>query len=637
MMKHLQLLFCVVLGCLGGVLCAAPATPEAAKTALAEALKKSDYTFTPAIRQAYVEYAEAVVRAKYGPTKINAATWAWLEKRPQVMSAVAAAEYPINPNILLNFQRLGWALGPQRLDQWRQLALAYAIRYRDTLFPIDDARDEWNPARLERAVSEMRKGKGGDFALISEEAYPKVSEEERRLGEWIAGPQTLGLTRPPLTIPELMNMPLHEINMIVRKLPDEPPMLTRFPNWDNVALGGRIHPPHVDGTPTPQRAVLMKIFRNGRIPAKSNRPNFRMERAEWPILLYVADLAEVDETSFIFNYFVTNKEIPPLGMGQKKSSTGGNDINANDPNFKYARSNWHPKKFIRIYNGSKKDQGGRSWAWGLNAVNVAATAVAAPPDGKFYFMGERGAYTYHLTCADNAFTGLGSSADWYLSAPATVDNANPFAKGAGTFSSSGGNKVLHLNFIGLAATLNQGLQEYEDARMALGIIELMGLPKGRCISLLESLFLRNPLNPDIAYRLAAEYRSSNDLQGTLRMLTAMRAYAALGLKLPVSQGSVKNARAAALKAFKAKEPTYQGLPVVSVNQSPWFFLLCSDIAIQYLRDNGGGAQSGRYEGETPVHAKEALRPELDYLRSAAEGCGDKPILRAIETLQELVR
>lgn len=613
MMKRCCLLVYAALAVVGAVF-AAP-TPESAKAALDETLRKANDAFTPAVRQAYLDYTEAVTRAKYGPEKISEATWKWFRQRPQILSAAAAAESPVNPNILLNFQRLGLALGPQRLDQWRQLALAYAIRHRNTLFPIDDAREEWNSARLERLVSEMRKGRGGDFALLSEEDFPKVSDEERRLGEWLAGPQSLISTRPPLTIPEMMKMPLHEINMMVRKKPDDPPMLSKFPNWDNVAIGGRIYPPYVDGTPTPQRAVLMKIYRNGRIPAKSNRPNFRMERAEWPILLYLADLAQIDETSFIFNYFVTNKRIPPLGMGQKVSSSGGSDINPNDPNFKYARSNWHPTKFIRLYNGSKKDQGGRAWAWGLNAVNVPATAVAAPPDGKFYYMGERGNYSTFMSCADNAFTGTGSTAEWYLSLPATVTEPGPRPQGG---------SAQHLHFMGLADTLNQGLQEYEDARMALAIIDLFRLSRARRVSLLESVFLRNPLNGDVFYRLAADYRQAGDLNGTLRLLTSARAYAAIGLKPPVSPAAAKNARTAMAKFFNAKEPTYQGLPVVPVKESPWFFLLCSDVAIQYLRDNNG-------------QGKEALRAELEWQRKAAEGCGDKPIVRAIETLQELVR
>lgn len=613
MMKRCCLLVYAALAVVGAVF-AAP-TPESAKAALDETLRKANDAFTPAVRQAYLDYTEAVTRAKYGPEKISEATWKWFRQRPQILSAAAAAESPVNPNILLNFQRLGLALGPQRLDQWRQLALAYAIRHRNTLFPIDDAREEWNPARLERLVSEMRKGKGGDFALLSEEDFPKVSDEERRLGEWLAGPQSLISTRPPLTIPEMMKMPLHEINMMVRKKPDDPPMLSKFPNWDNVAIGGRIYPPYVDGTPTPQRAVLMKIYRNGRIPAKSNRPNFRMERAEWPILLYLADLAQIDETSFIFNYFVTNKRIPPLGMGQKASSSGGSDINPNDPNFKYSRSNWHPTKFIRLYNGSKKDQGGRAWAWGLNAVNVPATAVAAPPDGKFYYMGERGNYSTFMECADNAFTGTGSTAEWYLSLPATVTEPGPRPQGG---------SVQHLHFMGLADTLNQGLQEYEDARMALAIIDLFRLSRARRVSLLESVFLRNPLNGDVFYRLAADYRQAGDLNGTLRLLTSARAYAAIGLKPPISPAAAKNARTAMAKFFNAKEPTYQGLPVVPVKESPWFFLLCSDVAIQYLRDNNG-------------QGKEAFRAELEWQRKAAEGCGDKPIVRAIETLQELVR
>ncbi len=593
----------------------APMTEQEAKDAVSNALKQSDYAFTPRVRQAYLAYVEAVVRAKYGSNKINEATWTWLHKRPQVMSAVAAAEWPVNPNILLNFQRLGLALGSTKIDQWRQLALAYAIRYRNTLFPIDRVQEEWNPSRLEHAVAEKRKGKGGDFALLTDDDYLQgVTDEEKRLGEWIAGPQSLTNTRPPLTIPELMDMPIHEINQMVRRMTDDAPMITKFPNWERVALGGKIFPPYVDGTPTPQRALLMKIYRNGRIPTKSNRPPFKMEKADWPILLYAADLAEIDETSFFFNHFITNKAVPAMGMGQPaKTASGQADMTPSDPNFHYARSNWHPRKFIRTYNGIRKDQGGRSWAWAMNALNVAATAVAAPPDGQFYYMGERGNYTYFMKCADNSFTGTGSSAQWLL----------PYAEGIEPSSPLRGS-VRHNVFMGLATTLNQGLQGYEDGRMALAIIDLLKLPVMRRISLLESVFLANPLHGDILYRLAADYRETADAAATLRLLNAARTYAATGLKLPVSPSAPKNNSGAVAKVLRANEVSYRGVPVIDVGRSPWFFLTCSDIAIAYLRHNNG-------------KDKAMFREEVNYLRQAAGGCGDKPITRAIQTLDELSR
>ncbi len=608
--------FSVIVLCVAAALPAAvrgagPEAPEAALRAVDQALRAADGAFTPAVRAAYLEYVVAATQAKYGPNKINAATWKWLRQRPDVLSAAAAAEWPANPNILLNFQRLGLALGPQLLDRWRQLALAYAIRHRAEPFPIDRAKEAWDPARLERLVSETRKGKGGDFALVSEADFPEVTDEERALGEWVAGPQSLISTRPPLTIPELMAMPLHEINMMVRKKPDDPPMLTKFPNWEHVALGGRIYPPYVDCTPTPQRALLLKIWRNGRIPARTaNRPAFRMERAEWPILLYLADLAQIDETSFLFNQFVKHKEIPALGLGQAAVGGDGVNLDTKSPAFRFARSNWHPDKFIRVYNGSRKDQGGRSWAWGLNAVNVPATPVAAPPDGKFWFTGEKGAYGYFMSCADNAFTGTGSSAPWFLSPPLTATGpAQP---------------VQHRWFMGLAATLNQGLQAYEDARIARAVIDLLRLSQPRRVALLESVFLQNPLDGDTFNALAAEYRAMKDAAATLRLLTAARAYAAIGLKTPVSSSAAKNARTAMLKHWKAKTPTYEGLPTVAVGQSPWFFLLCSDAAIQFLRDAGG-------------KDKALFRDELAYEQAAASGCGDKPIVRALDTLRGLVQ
>ncbi len=617
-MKRVTFFFTLAVTLLGVLPVQAATSSEKAKEALGEAVRKAEYAFNADVRNAYLNYIEALTREKYGPKVINEATWTWFKQRPQILSAAAAAAYPYEPNVLLNFQRLGRALGSVKLDQWRQLALAYAIRWRAEPFPHDTAKEEWNPARLESLVSEKRKGKGGDFALTDATHLPDgITDEEIALGEWIVGPQSLGSVRPKLTIPDLMEMPLHEINMMVRKKPDDPPMLSKFPNWDHVALGGGVYPPSVDGTPTPQRAVLMKIFRNGRIPNKTNRPNFRMEKSEWPILLYVADLAQIDETSFIFNYLVTKKEIPALGLGQMPTASGSSDASVHDPNFKYRRSNWHPSKFIRLYNGSKKDQGGRAWAWGLNAVNVAATEVAAPPDGKFYYMGERGNYTHFLTCADNAFTGVGSEANWYLAPPCTVDNVEAFSSGKVSAS------VLHSNFIGLATTLNQGLQEYEDARIALAVIETLDMPRGRSLTMLESVFLQNPLNQDILFKLASAYRHMGDAKSTINMLNAARAYAATGLKLPVSPAAAKTARGTMPKIFRRAEPSYQGVPVISVNQSPWFFLTCSEIASQFLHDTNG-------------KDKALFKAELDYEVQAAQGCGDKPIERAVENLRRLI-
>ena len=109
----------------------------------------------------------------------------------------------------------------------------------------------------------------------------------------------------------------------------------------------------------------------------------------------------------------------------------------------------------------------------------------------------------------------------------------------------------------------------------------------------------------------------------LRMLTAARAYAAHGLKRPVNQAAVRNGRAAAAKAWKLPEPSYQGLPDIPEAWSPWFFLLCSDAATQFLRDTGG-------------KDKARFRDELDYERRMAQGVGDKPIVRALDTLRQLV-
>lgn len=611
-MKAIKTLLCLTL------LLALPALPaqdlKSAKTRVEEALRQSDYTFTPAVRQAYIHYTEAAIREKYGPKTINNLTWQWVKKHPQVLSAIAAAHYPVNPTILLNFQRAALALGAPRTEKWLQLVLAYAIRYRDQPFPVDRVTEAWDPQRLERLVYNNTKGKGGDFALLSEEDFPQdVPEPEKALAEWLVGPQSLVNVRPPFTIPELMDMPLSDINAITRRYAgDEKLLQPVLPNWERVALYGRLYPPYVDGTPTPQRAILMKIYRNARIPGKTNRPDFKMEKSDWPILLYLTDLDHIDETSFVFAYFVQEKKIPPTGLGQVKSSSGSTDMDINDPNFRFARSNWNPNKFIRIYNGSQKDQGGKSQRWINNALNVPSTVVSAPPDGEFYYMGERGNYTYYLTCADNAFTGTGSSAPWFLDHIASVNAEVPFS-GA----------VEHIHFIGLAATLNQGLNLYEDARIGLAVLNLINPGKLRRLSLLESLFEQNPLNQDIFYALASEYRSSADTDATLRLLLAARVYAEQGLKTPLSPSHAKNMRPTINKILTGKLQTKPPHIPVDTGTRAWFFLMCSNVAMQYLRDTNGKDKSRFVE-------------ELNYQRQCVGSNTDKPLLRALEDFQKLV-
>ena len=177
--------------------------------------------------------------------------------------------------------------------------------------------------------------------------------------------------------------------------------------------------------------------------------------------------------------------------------------------------------------------------------------------------------------------------------------------------------------MGLAATLNQGLQTYEDARIARAVIDLLKLSQPRRVALLESVFLMNPLDGDTFNALAAEYRQMKDADKMLRMLTAARAYAEHGLKRPVKSSDVRNGRSAAARAWKAETPSYQGLPDIPEGRSPWFFLLCSDATAQFLRDTGG-------------KDKARFRDELAYEQRAAQGVGDKPIVRALDTLRQLV-
>ncbi len=553
-----------------------------------EALAKGKFAFTPEVKAAWLAYGEATVRAKQ--KSINEKTWAWLKARPAILSAAFSADFPIEPNILVNFQRLALPFDPLKADRYSQLILAYAIRYRDSRVAIDRLDEDWDPQALIKGVA-----KDGDFYLAEQMniPLPKLSEDHRQLADYLNGPQQLIRKTRKLEITDLMNIPLHEINILTEL------KVKTIPNWNDIALAGKMYPPYFEYNPTHQQSLAMKIYRFEHHPARP-KPPFPIDKADWPMMLALGDLDPLDETSFLWNYYVENKcTRAPLGLGAIPNVLPG------EPAFQFRRSKWNPKKFIRIYNGNPKDQGGKGNAFGCRAINLPSEAVAAPPGGIFEIHGEPGNYSVKWSCAIGDDE---STSPFYLDRIETIEQTRP-ARGA----------IFHYHFKGLALTLTQGREEYEDTRIALALLQLFPtLAREEKIALLESMFLRNPLNSDLVYNLAWLYKAKSDFDAATRMIAAIRGYydnvqgdAVTGAARAKGQAEVK-------RIMRDRFANSKNAPFLN---NEWVHRICHDVLMHCFDDIPSDVDSIQRN-------RDALAAELAYQKKT----GNKKRIAALTEL-----
>lgn len=587
-------------------------------TKLNTVLTQNHFKFTPAVKKAYLNYGFVFCKEKTG-LQINQATWNWFSQNPDIMQATLAAAYPIDPKILINFQRLALPINKNKVRIWKQLILAYAIRYRSTHLEIDRLED-WDPVGLMKLVTQS-----GNFPWQTDDMLPKLTEEEELFTKWLTGPQNLTDKRPKQRIYDLMNIAVHEINVVG----EGRFRLTKFPQWDNVALAGKLFPLYLDGTPTHQRSLALKIWR-WENNINKNKADFDMAKGEWPILMYLADLDPIDESQFIWDYYLRHKVIPPMGMGAVLVQ-GGREAEilkrtpANRPVY-YKESNWHPKKFIRVYNTAKKDQGGKGYAFAKRATCTPASAVGAPPNGIFYFTGTPNNYGTYFQCAIQEDL---AKVDNFLRVE-TVDLNYPH----------NGSQTVVYDQMGLAVTLSQGLEAFEDSRMALHLSKTIpSLTHEQRISLLESAVIINPLNADVLYSLAALYREKKDYDATTRLLVAVRRYYGAVLGKPVSSGAYR-------KGISDAKKILTGDPFVNTSVAPkiplkmlnaqykdnfgWIHHVCAEIILA----NFSVRPSNK---ESLMRNYQALKAELDYqLKCCGEGGKSSPIERRTKALRRLV-
>lgn len=554
-----------------------------------EALVKGKFAFTPEVKAAWLAYGEATVREKQ--KSINEKTWAWFKARPAILSAAFSADFPIEPNILVNFQRLARPFEPTKVDRYSQLILAYAIRYRDKPVGIDRLDEDWDPQAFIKGIA-----KDGDFYLVEKLGIPipTLSEDHQQLADYLNGPQQLIRKTRKLEITDLMSIPLHEINILTEL------QIKSFPNWNDLALAGKMYPPYFKYDPTHQQSLAMKIYRHEHHPNKP-KPAFLIDKADWPMMLALGDLDPLDETSYLWSYFVREGRLPAIGAG------GLPNVLASDPLLQFRRSKFNPKKFIRIYNDNPKDQGGKGHAFGCRTINLPAEAVAAPPGGIFEIHGGPGNYSVKWGCAIGDDE---STSPFHLDQMETIEQTRP-AKGG----------IFHYHFKGLALTLSQGREEYEDTRIALAMLKLFPtMAREEKITLLESMFLRNPLNSDLVYNLAWLYKAKSDFDATTRMIAAIRGYYDKVSGANAVTGAVRSRGQAEVKRIlRDRFANSKNAPFF---KDEWVHRVCHDVIMFCFDDIPSDVDSMQRN-------RDALAAELAYQKRT----GNK---KRIEALTELV-
>lgn len=590
-----------------------------------DALIKSKFTFSPTVRKAYMDYNTAVCKdAVKG--QINAETWSWLKQNPQILSAAYAAETPVNPRILVNFQRLALPFEKTKVRNWSQLILAYAIRYAHTDLEIDRLEGDWNPEQLMRLVAQY-----GDYAFQSDSDLPKLTDEEQSLVKWLTGPQNLTDKRPKFKIADLMDVSVHEINIMA----EHKIKLTKFPNWENVALAGKIFPLYVDGTPTHQRSLASVIWRWERHPFP-RKAEFDPYRSEWPILLYLTDLDHLDETLFLWDYFVEKRQMAPIGLGQMIYKGRPIDLKERgDPTTRrlyYNPSKWHPDKLLRKYNSRtfKKDEGGKQVTLGKRSICVPSSMLESP-EGHMYWTGSKGFYgVYFISAVQEDVATITN----LIGRIETADPQYPL-------TAKSNSMIFEYEAIGLAATLSQGVSSYENVRLALGICrEMKDLSASHKITFLESVFMKSPLNSDLIYTLANLYQQENRRADLIRMLVAVRAYfAEVNTGKPLTRAVINNGVSAVKKVFAARvtvsATNAPKIPISSLGKQysdsfGWIHHVCTEAVLFNFREIPTNP-------EAKAESLAFLEAEKAYLLACCgEGGTASPIGRRNKEVNDLI-
>jgi hypothetical protein len=466
-------------------------------TPVQTALEKSAGSLTPEVRAAYLDWSELTVLQSLSNAHqpIPADCIAEVQADPTLRDAMFAAIDPPDPSILQNYASLRAVLGAPFTAKYRSLIIAEAVATRT------------NGARV-RPDPDLN----GESAAPSPSpgSAPQPTPDPLVTGIASYMKQT-GVTSLQL----FQSQPdQQKLTAFLQSQKIDPGLITKINKPDTfhnllkkalVALDQR--PPH--RTPPPDAAAWLRYLTSiyeatpGSMPTTKSGdpirwPRFPIDRAPWPLLMPLHHAYPLDEAAYIWEKY--------QGLhGPTRYHTYGPYESGS---FEWVRelqpSPWHWTAWpdVIVHGGECTTMAPMSVE---SHVTLGVPAVMAGQPGHCNLMSFNNSGGFWYTSIEQAFAGGPdvTEGSWLFNEIGTapglgVQNNRPWAS-----------SEYH---IGLAQSMNVGLRQYIDTRIAVSLYH--HLPKSELATLGTALLTQairtNPYNPAPWYLLGKQTASSTD-------------------------------------------------------------------------------------------------------------------------------
>ncbi len=268
--------------------------------ALRSGLRESNGTLTPALREAYLDWAQATVLANLATSKCSVPPDCLAEvlSNPTLRDAMFAAIYPPDPSILQNYARLRSELGAGFLKKYRSLVVGVAVAERvGGLLGAAQTAQPPPPARKRKAVrladNSQLVGAVAEFmrqnAVTALDLYTNADQRERlvaTLGRKGFSAKELAGTKDPGRL-------FGVLKQAMIRLGQRPAAREAMPSTaDWLRHLATIYEAEPSSTPPRKKGK-----------ADMPWPLFPMNRAPWPLLMPFARPVPLGEADYIWETF----------------------------------------------------------------------------------------------------------------------------------------------------------------------------------------------------------------------------------------------------------------------------------------------------------------------------------------------
>ena len=509
-----------------------PPTGKAELRWLDAALYDSGFIFNDEVRQAYYDLCLAQVAPQL---HFSEATWLWLEQHPAVFNACFSLEYPPNPNVIHNFVKLAKLVGPAYAEKYQQLLIAFAVANRsrrildssltaDRYGTLQTRNLTFDPKRKDELERQVKARQG--WAVNSDVTPPEESalahdkdgrlfqDEAERLARLRAlhAKFDLGGDQPAKALAAwLKKNPRAQVSELVGLNAGalrgktgvdlggrEPKSLP----WKKIAHAAGRFPPRTEGTLAEN--LCLRILRYEEKGAERSKL-FPLSKAPWPLLLLLTQPDPVDESTYWWAYYKQKGNVPGYATYS---------FDYTKPEIRYKDDVWHPDATPRILtDGGVCGRLSTLAEFAQRSIGTPAAGMGQPGHRAFMTYDYAGG-KFRATLNHSVDTIAVSTVGWQLP-PLYGPVTDPETKLTGfarmTPQNADNEQRNNVRWhIGLCEAMNIGLQNWEDSRMALHVLDLYTANPDPALNasaeqqeaLLRSAMLKCVANTDVVFRLA---------------------------------------------------------------------------------------------------------------------------------------